>query len=87
MEERLCTECVSQNQCWFVTAVNIKINALPPTKDQTLIILDPKQPNIKATQEAFDASKEIADKRIEARERMCPQANYNPQNPKFQPNL
>lgn len=82
MQERLCTECVFQNRCWFVARVNQTIDALLPSEKQM-----PVTPRLNITEEASIVNEQIAKDRITARYYGCPQVNYNPQNRNFQPNL
>lgn len=81
-EQHLCGECASQNRCWFVSTVDKRLDALPPSRKQVQIV-----PDAKITQEALTVNNQIAEDRITARSFACPQVNYNPQNPRFQPNL
>ena len=82
MKEKLCGERIPQNKCWFVDTVNKRIKSLPPSSKQMQI-----DPGFKITEEASEVNKQIAQDRIRARSYACPQVNYNPQNPRFQPNL
>ena len=85
MEERMCQSCVSEGlkACWLKTIMQESLKALPSSKNQT-----PITEGATITKEAFEVHENIAKDRIHARdERLCPQVNYNPQNPKFQPNL
>lgn len=82
MKERLCGECVSQNECWFVNTFNKRMDALPPFEKQM-----PIAPGVKFTEESSAVSDLNEEDRIKARSYGCPQVNYEPQNPKFQPNL
>jgi hypothetical protein len=82
-KQLLCSECRPQGNCLFVEEVNKAMTDLPPFEEQK-----PIAPGTKITEEALGANNQIAEMRIRAREIMnCPQVNYNPQNPNFQPNL
>lgn len=81
MGERLCQACVEEGlrKCWFKTTTQDRVRALPSSKNQT-----PITEGTTITQEAFTAHEGIAKDRIRARdERLCPQVNYQPRNPKF----
>ena len=82
MKEELCGKCVIENKCWFVNKVDAEMSSLPVSSKQT-----PISSNSTITKEAFNVSNQIARDRIRARFFACPQVNYDPQNPKFQPNL
>lgn len=84
MKEQLCQSCINKDlkQCWFVNIINERMDALPPSKKQM-----PIAPGVKFTEEASAVSDLNEEDRINARSYGCPQTNYNPQNPNFQPNL
>ncbi len=80
--KELCSKCLSQGQCRFVSRVDERLAGLPPSEKQNRI-----SPDTTITQEASIVNEEIAKDRIVARSDRCPQVNYNPQNQNFQPNL
>jgi len=86
MNHELCSDCIQKGlkECWLKTRINDRINALPPSENQTPIVEDSK-----ITKEASDVNVENAKDRIIARAKGCPPSNlnYNPQHKNFQPNL
>ncbi len=82
MNERLCTECIPQNKCWFVNKFNERMHALPPSDEQTRIA-----PGDKITKEAYEVSVLIEKDRIIAESYGCTQKDYNPEVLRFRRNL
>lgn len=79
MKHELCSTCKPYGECQFEAYAKTIADSVPPLKKQTRISQDP---NIKATQEALEASNSIARLRIIAREQICPKINQvNPNYP------